>query len=101
MRKAHKELWEIRGRGKTLFSQELVKLVRGEPYICAECGKELWLPLRELKELCLLQESELKKKKFKGLCPECTRKWLEKQQETKRGYNVVSGVMDSVGIKEV
>ena len=87
------ELWKIRGRGrgKSLFSQDVVKLIHigFEPYICAECGKELLLPLSELKELCLLQESELKKKKFKGLCPKCTKKWLEKQKETNRGCNAV------------
>ena len=76
-------LWKVRGRGKSLFSQDVVKLLHAgfKPYVCAECGKELFLPLSELKKLCLLSESDLKNNEFKGLCPECTRKWLEKQKE--------------------
>ena len=76
------ELWKIKGRGQSLFSQKIIKLIHPgfEPYVCAECGKELFLPLSILKEMCLLSESALKEKKFKGLCPECTRKWLKKQK---------------------
>ena len=65
------ELWKIRGRGKSLFSQDVVKLFHTgfKPYVCAECGKELFLPLSELKKTCLLSESDLKNNKFKGLWP--------------------------------
>lgn len=83
MKKNEFELWEIKSRGQSLFSQNVIKLIHmeSEPYICAECGKELLLPLSELKEICLLSESALKKNTFKGLCPECTRKWLKKQKD--------------------
>lgn len=86
-----REIWKIKARGeKTLFSQDIVKLLHPtfEPYVCAECGKELHLPLSTLKEFCLLSDVDLKNKKFNGLCPECTRKWLEKQQAAeRRGQN--------------
>ena len=77
------ELWKIRGRGQSLFSQKIIKLIHPgfEPYVCAECGKELFLPLSELKKLCLLSDAALKKNQFKGLCPECTRKRLKKQKD--------------------
>lgn len=92
------ELWKIRGRGKSLFSQEVVKLIHTgfNPYVCAECGKELFLPLSELKKLCLLSESALKNNEFKGLCPECTRKWLEKQKEVDRGKKASSVIIDEL-----
>lgn len=82
MKKNEFELWKIKSRGQSLFSQEVIKLIHMgyEPYVCAECGKELLLPLSKLKEICLLSESALKKNTFKGLCPECTRKWLKKQK---------------------
>lgn len=82
MKKNEFELWEIKGLGQSFFSQKIINLIYTgfEPYVCAECGKELFLPLSKLKEMCLLSDSALKEKKFKGLCPECTRLWLEKQK---------------------
>ena len=82
MKKNEFELWEIKSREESLFSQKLIKLIHTgfNPYVCSECGKELFLPLSELKKTCLLSESALKNNEFKGLCPECTRKWLKKQK---------------------
>ena len=92
------ELWKVRGRGKSLFSQDVIKLFHTgfKPYVCAKCGKELFLPLSELKKLCLLSESDLKNNEFKGLCPECTRKWLEKQKEVDRGKKASFVIIDEL-----
>ena len=51
MKKNESELWKIKGRGQSLFSQKFIKLIHTgfEPYVCAECGKELLLPLSILK----------------------------------------------------
>lgn len=104
MLKIPPQVWQIRSREKTLFSQDVVKLLHPgfEPYVCAECGKELLLPLRELQKTCLLSEADLKNKKFKGLCPECTRKWLDQEQAAKeRGKNISFSVMDDFCIKDM
>ena len=54
------------------------------------------LPLSELKKLCLLSESALKNNEFEGLCPECTRKWLEKQKEVDRGKKASFIIIDEL-----
>ncbi len=63
------------------MKQEIIKIIHPsfEPFICEECKEELNLSPQEIKRLCLLVDEDLKKEKFKGLCPKCTKKWLQKQ----------------------
>ena len=72
------------------MNQSIIKLFHLEfqPFICQECKKQINLPKREIRRLCLLSYKELKKEKFKGLCPECTKKWLQKQPHI-RGQKAV------------
>ena len=80
------------------MKQDFIKLLHPEfqPFICQECKKQLDLPKREIRRLCLLSYKELKKEEFKGLCPECTKKWLEKQKEVDRGKKASFVIIDEL-----
>lgn len=81
-----------------MTNNELLKLIYPtyEAPKCSECGCEINLSRRQMYNLCLVVTHEFEKGNFKGLCPDCTRKWYENKESHIKGYSASLMVIDEI-----